>query len=142
MPLWDIHTPVDFFSPTEKHSLAQSITKIYSMLPTFYVRVRFTELPADSYFTGGKPESNFVHLQIWHLARQLHGTEQRQGFLRKVDEVLNPVMEAKGCDWEYTIDESPMDMWKLNGITPPEANSAMEKEWKRADRPVKEAGKM
>lgn len=40
-----------------------------------------------------------------------------------MDKVLTPVMEAKGVDWEYTVDESPRDLWKINGVVPSEAGS-------------------
>ena len=136
MPLWDIHTSGSMFSPGEKQDLAKKITKIYSILPPFYVRVRFTEDPLDSVFSGGEKETNLVHLQIYHLARHFQSTEQKIGFLKRVDAVLNPVMEAKGFDWEYTVNESPRDLWKMNGLVPPEANSDAEKEWHKANRPL------
>lgn len=144
MPLWAIHTTGAIFSEQEKQTLANSITKIYTAagLPPFYVRVRFTEHAVGTTFSGAEKDTNFVHLQIWHLARTFTGPEHKKAFLKKADAVLNPVMEGKGVDWEYTIDESPRDLWKINGLVPPPAGSEMEKEWVRENRPIEEREKL
>lgn len=136
MPLWDIHTSGPLFNPEEKQELAKKITQIYALLPAFYVRVRFTEHALGATFSGGEADTKFVHLQIWHLARHFQSTEQKQGFLKRMDAVVTPTMEGKGLEWEYTVNESPRDLWKMNGMVPPEANSEMEKEWKRVNRPM------
>ena|ERR1700761_3332008 len=138
MPLWDIHSSGPLFTDEEKHELAKAITPIYTAggIPAFYVRVRFTEDAPNSSFSGGEKDEKFVHLQIYHLARVMTTDKQKKGFLRAADRVLNPIMERKGLDWEYTVNESPRDLWKINGLVPPEANSEMEKEWLRLNRPV------
>ncbi len=156
MPLWDVHTTGPVFAAEEKQELAEQITKIYTAtpLPAFYVRVRFTEHAPGTTFSGGEPDGSpqgspdgetvsgetantgFVHLQVWHLARNFSGSEHKERFLRKVDKVLTPIMEAKGVDWEYTVDESLRDLWKINGVVPPEAGSEGEKEWVRENRVV------
>lgn len=61
----------------------------------------------------------------------------KKRFLSRVDAVLNPMFEPKGMDWEYFITEAPRDLWKINGLVPPEAQSEGEKEWVRVNRAVK-----
>jgi hypothetical protein len=131
MPLWDIHCSSELFSTEEKQTLAQQITKIYSSsgIPAFFVRVRFTCDPPDTVFTGGEKDAKFVHgnashwhlvpclvsgtsadlypllrtVQIWHLARNFTNSDHKNRFLKAVDVILNPFMESKGADWEYTV---------------------------------------
>ncbi|KAK3714250.1 hypothetical protein LTR37_007836 [Vermiconidia calcicola] len=139
MPLWDIHSSPAFFSNQDKQDLATSFTRIYTErggLPAFYVRVRFTEDAPSSSFSGGSKNDNFVHIQIWHLARVFRSNNHRDAFLNLVDGVLNPVMRHKGADWEYTVNESPRDLWKINGLVPPAAGSEMEKKWVEMNRPA------
>ncbi|KAK3704883.1 hypothetical protein LTR37_013574, partial [Vermiconidia calcicola] len=101
------------FSNEDKQNLANSTTKIYTSrggFPAFYVRVRFTEDQPSSSFFGGSKNENFVHIQIWHLARVFRCGNHKDAFLNLVDSVLNPVMQEKGADWEYTVNESPRDL--------------------------------
>ena len=57
--------------------------------------------------------------------------------------MLNPVLGSKdGVDWEYSISESPRDLWKINVIVPPMPGTEMEKEWVMANKPVGEREKL
>jgi hypothetical protein len=42
---------------------------------------------------------------------------------------LKPSIADKGWDWEYSIEETRRDLWKVNGLVPPMPNSKAEKEW-------------
>ncbi|KAE8372471.1 putative oxalocrotonate tautomerase [Aspergillus bertholletiae] len=139
MPRWIIHHSANLLSAEEKQNLAKTITQIYSRLglPDFYVHVHFQEQPLTASFIGGEPHSKFVDISVWHLARTMDTQEMKQRFLNAVDAVLNPVFEPKGIDWEYFVTESPKDLWKINGLVPPEIGSEEEKEWKRLNRAVK-----
>jgi hypothetical protein len=53
----------------------------------------------------------------------------RDSFLKEVDETLKPFIADKGWDWEYSVEETRRDMWKVNGFVPPMPNSKAEKEW-------------
>lgn len=53
----------------------------------------------------------------------------RDGFLKKVDEVLKPHIEEKGYDWEYSIEETSRDLWKVQGLVPPMPGSEAELLW-------------
>lgn len=144
MPLWDIHTTPNLLSPTEKKDLAKSITRIYvkrGPLPAFYVNVRFTTLPAGDTFIGGTEPTNSALIQIWHLARQFQSDTQKQTFMAEVDKVLNPLLgeEGKGAHWEYFIQESPRDLWKINGMVPPLPGTEMERRWVEENKAVPES---
>ena len=53
------------------------------------------------------------------------------------------MMEGKGdVDWEYFVNESPRDLWKINGMVPPLPGSEMEKKWAELNRPVAQREKL
>ncbi|KAB8072799.1 putative oxalocrotonate tautomerase [Aspergillus leporis] len=139
MPLWLIHHSPKILTDEDKHTLAQGITDLYTAagLPAFYVRIHFHEMPMSDTFIGGKPHPKSVDLTIYHLARVMTTDEQKKRFLDAVDAILNPVFEPKGIDWEYFVQELPRDLWKINGLVPPEARSEGEKEWVRLGRAAK-----
>lgn len=41
-----------------------------------------------------------------------------------------------GYDWEYSINETDRDLWKIQGLVPPMPKSEAEGEWVRGNRPV------
>ncbi|KAF7593824.1 hypothetical protein BBP40_010759 [Aspergillus hancockii] len=139
MPLWLIHHSPQTLTNEDKHTLAQGITNLYTKagLPAFYVRIHFHEMPLTDTFVGGKPHLKSVDLTIYHLARVMTSDKQKQRFLEAVDAILGPVFEPRGIDWEYFVQESPRDLWKINGLVPPEAGSEEEKEWVRLNQAMK-----
>ncbi|KAJ3952757.1 hypothetical protein N0V92_010789 [Colletotrichum tropicale] len=140
MPLWVFSHSKDAFSPDDKEALAQEITKVYTRigLPAFYVNVQFFEMPAHDLYLGGARRSKFTTISIYHVARRFENELNQQRFLKKVDSILNPRLGGKGMDWEYFIQESPRELWKINGIVPPPSGSEMEKLWFRENKPVVE----
>ncbi|CAI7641665.1 unnamed protein product [Penicillium viridicatum] len=125
MPSWHIkHSPNTITAP-EKEQLAKSITSLYVSvgLPAFYVQVHFTE--------------NIPGLTIYHIARAFKTDEAKRGFLAAVDEILNPFFERKGMEWEYFIAEASRDLWKINGLVPPQPGSEEEKKWAELNKAVK-----
>ncbi|KAJ5363734.1 uncharacterized protein N7496_009447 [Penicillium cataractarum] len=139
MPIWYINHSPNILSAAEKQQLAKSITNIYASngLPAFYVQVHFIEDAPGTAFIGGEIHAKFAGITIYHLARAFKSDETKQRFLSRVNEVLNPVFEPKGMDWEYFITEASRDLWRMNGLVPPEAGSEGEKEWVRVNRAVK-----
>ncbi|KAI9934570.1 hypothetical protein MW887_000185 [Aspergillus wentii] len=123
MPVWFIKHSPNILSASEKQSLAKSITELYVSvgLPPFYVQVHFIQDEPNSAFIGGEVHPNFAALTIYHIARAFRTDDQKQRFLSRIDAIINPVFEPKGMDWEYFITESPRDLWKINGMVPPEA---------------------
>lgn len=141
MPVWDFKLSPNVLSPVEKAHLAQIITQLYVShgLPAFYVQVHFFEEVPGTTFIGGRPHPNFAAVTILHLARAFTGDEAKQRFLTAVDHILNPIFEPKGADWEYFVLEGSRDLWKMNGLVPPNPGSEEEKEWARANKPLKVA---
>ncbi len=74
MPLHRIYTAKGVFSAEDKQAISERITKIYSILPKFYVVVVFLEVEPESFYIGGQPNARFVRVVSQHLARtQLEG---------------------------------------------------------------------
>lgn len=57
MPLWTVHHSADCLRPDDRRTLAEGITGIYSMLPSFYVGVVFQAAEPGALFIGGAPGS-------------------------------------------------------------------------------------
>jgi hypothetical protein len=49
--------------------------------------------------------------------------EIRDRFLGRVDDALKPHVADKGYDWEYSVEETRRDLWKIQGFVPPMPNS-------------------
>jgi phenylpyruvate tautomerase PptA (4-oxalocrotonate tautomerase family) len=130
MPLWKIYHPVGAFTGEDKHALSKRITEIYSsVLPKFYVGVIFQEIAADSFYIGGEPTKNFVRIYADHIARTLSSDEARARFLAKVDAAVAPFIKDRGFDWEFHVDETPFDLWTIQGFRPPRPGTDDEKRW-------------
>ena len=136
MPLWKIYHPPGAFSAGQKQGLSEAITGVYSpRLPKFYVGVVFQEVPPDSFFVGGQPATNFVRIWVDHIARTLPGAEARTRFIGHVTKVLAPFIGDRGFDWEFHIDETSFELWSINGMRPPLADTEDEKRWRTENRP-------
>ncbi|MBR7621053.1 tautomerase family protein [Phenylobacterium sp. 20VBR1] len=129
MPLWKIYHPENAFSVQDKHALSQAITALYSRLPKFYVGVVFQPVPADSFFVGGEPADNFVRIWVDHIARTLPTPEAKAWWIKACDDAMAPYIRDRGFDWEFHIDETPFDLWSIQGLRPPPANSDAEARW-------------
>ena len=149
MPVWDFNLTAGALSASEKFSLVQSITKIYTDigLPAFYVQVRFHSASPSSLFFGGTDtsdlildsltgEQKYAGIQIVHVARTMDSEEVKERFLRSVDRVLDPVFKGKGWHWEYFVTEADRALWKINGMKPPLPGEEGEKLWKEKGIPV------
>ena len=129
MPLWKIYHPENAFSAQDKQALSQAITALYSRLPKFYVGVVFQEVAKDSFFVGGEPTDKFVRIWVDHIARTLPTPEAKAWWINACDEALAPYIRDRGFDWEFHIDETPFDLWSIQGLRPPPANSQAEARW-------------
>lgn len=139
MPSWYIEHSPNTITAAEKEQLAKSITKLYVSrgLPAFYVQVHFSEDIPGTAFVGGEPHPNFAAVTIYHIARAFKSDEAKRQFLAAVDEILNPVFEPKEMEWEYFIAEASRDLWKINGLVPPQTGSEGEKKWAELNKAVK-----
>jgi phenylpyruvate tautomerase PptA (4-oxalocrotonate tautomerase family) len=129
MPLWKVYHPVGAYTDEDKHELSKRITDVYFMLPRFYVGVIFYEVPEASFYIGGQPTRNFVRIHADHVARQMDSEEKKTMFLTRVEGAIAPFIKDRGFDWEFHVDETPFDLWTIQGIRPPRAETEDEKRW-------------
>ena len=134
MPLWKVHHPVGAFTVEDKRAFAQKITELYAMLPKFYVNIIFEEVPRDSFYVGGVPVDNFIRVSIEHIARVLP-PERKAWWIQRTNEAIAPFTKDRGFNWEFHIDETPFELWSVQGHLPPPADTEDEKRWKQENKP-------
>ncbi|RAQ98688.1 Tautomerase protein [Stemphylium lycopersici] len=140
MPLWTIyHSDSIFKDEASKKALAKAITDLHVNeigLPAFYVVVAFVPFPPGSLFVGGEHKGTpFVRISIYQIARTME-LDFYAPWTSMVDKMLEPHIAAKGYDWEYHIDESPLKLWKVNGVYAPEFGSPEMELWKKYNRVI------
>lgn len=138
MPFWKIYHPVGAFSAADKHDLSRSITELYRVLPKFYVIVVFQEVAPDSFYMGGEPAHNFVRIWVDHIARSFppDAKKLKSKWLARAEKALAPFVKNRGRDWEIHIDETPFDLWQVQGMPPPPPSSEYERIWFEENKPV------
>jgi len=136
MPLWKIYHPVNAYTPQDKQNFAEKITNLYQRLPKFYVGVVFQDVPKDAFYIGAKPVDNFVRIWVDHIARTLPTPEAKEYWLKISNEAIAPFVKDRGYDWEFHIDETPFDLWSIQGLRPPTPNSDAEKRWVLENKPT------
>lgn len=131
MPLWKIYHPAGSFTAEDKKKLSDRITDVYASvpIPKFYVVIIFEEIAKDSCFVGGELHNKFVRFKVDQIARTLPGPVIREWWIRTLDEVIALYVKHRGYDWEISIDETPFDLWSLQGEIPPPFESVAEKRW-------------
>ena len=134
MPLWKIYHPKDAFTADEKKGFANAISDVYGrVMPRFYVGVLFQEVGADSFYIGGEPNGNFVRIWVDHIARTLPNDEARRNFSRRIAKVVEPWVKDRS--WELHVDETPFDLWTIQGYLPPRQGTEDEKRWLADNKP-------
>lgn len=139
MPYWKIYAPEGTYSTEDKRAMSKAITDIYvefAELPRFYVVVLFEPRPADTIWVGGEPANNFVRIVIDHIARQVDTPELKFMTMEAVEAAIEPFVKDRGLDWEVHIDETPLELWRTQGMTPPPAESDGERLWAAENRAV------
>jgi len=134
MPLWKIYHPPGAFSLEDKRGLSAAITALYAQLPKFYVGIVFEPVDPENFWVGGETRDNFVRIWVDHIARTAP-PELRPRMVAAFDKALAPYIADRGLDWEFHIDETPFDMWSIQGLRPPPPNSEAETRWKAENRP-------
>jgi phenylpyruvate tautomerase PptA (4-oxalocrotonate tautomerase family) len=131
MPLWKVYHPVGAFSAEDKNILSKRVTDVYAKvpIPRFYVVFIFEEIAKGSCFVGGEQHDKFVRFKVDHIARTLPGPVYREWWMRTLDEAIAPFVKDKGYDWEISVDETPCDLWSLQGELAPPFESVAEKKW-------------
>lgn len=139
MPYWEIFTPENAYTDEDKEQLSKDITKVYVdfvNLPEFYVVIRFHEMPDNTMYVGGRPKNNFVRIVVDHIARQMDDPEYRKMAMGVFEATIAPYVKDRGFDWEIHFDETPIDLWRVQGLMAPPADSELEKLWAKENRPV------
>jgi len=138
MPLWNVYHPAGVYTEEEKREFAGRVTSHYAGrgLPRFYVGVLFHEVDRDSFYVGGEPTSDVVRITIDHIARHIADPAGRESSRQLINAVIQPFAAGKGLRWEFHVDETPRDLWMINGLVPPPAGSDAEKRWVRENRAI------
>jgi|GEM_PF-222439 len=142
MPFWTIYAPENTFTAEQKKAIASGVTHGYSQfagMPKFYVVVIFQEVPSESFYVGGKPVDNFVRIVIDHIAR-VTPVEARPLVLHLIESQLAPHIKDRGLNWELHIDETPIDLWRVQGLPAPPFGSEAEKKWIADNKPTPHEG--
>jgi len=82
-----------------------------------------------SSWLGGEPANDFVRFVVDHIARQMDDPAFRELCMTVVCDRLAPFTTARGLRTEIHIDETAMDLWRVNGLKPPPPFSEAEKQW-------------
>jgi len=131
MPLWKVYHPAGAFTAEDKQKLANEVANLYASvpIPKFYVVMIFEEIAKDSCFVGGERHNKFIRFKIDQIARTIPGPILREWWMKTLDTVLAPFVKDRGYDWEVSIDETPCDLWSLQGELAPPFESVAEKRW-------------
>ena len=138
MPLWNVYHPAGAYTEQEKREFAGRVTSSYESrgLPRFYVVTLFHEVDRGSFCVGGEPAVDRVRVAIDHIARQLADPARRDSFRQRVGAVIQPFAAGKGLHWDFHIDETPGDLWMIDGLVPPPPGSDAEKLWAKENRAI------
>jgi phenylpyruvate tautomerase PptA (4-oxalocrotonate tautomerase family) len=138
MPLWNVYHPVGAYSEAEKRDFAERVTSSYEAggLPRFYVVTLFHEVDRGSFYVGGEPVDDVVRVSIDHIARHAEDPARRESVRNRISRVIQPFATAKGLRWEFHVDETPRDLWLINGLIPPPTGSHAEQLWAKENRAI------
>jgi phenylpyruvate tautomerase PptA (4-oxalocrotonate tautomerase family) len=142
MPLYNIYHPVGAYTAGDKAEFAKRIVDTYNkVIPSFYIGILFHEIPKDDFLMGAEPRDNFVRIRADHFARHHFGPKPDSHFdtdhwLDLIEQAIAPFVRDRGYDWEIHYDETPRELWRIQGMKPPAARSEAEKLWIRENRAV------
>ena len=54
--------------------------------------------------------------------------------MKRVRETVDPFVAERGLRWEVHIDDTPRELWSINGLKPPAEGSGEEQRWARENR--------
>lgn len=138
MPLWQVYHPVGAYSEEQKRGFAEDVTQFYARfgLPKFYVVTLFHEVPRASFLVGGVPSDDTVRVVIEHIARHAEDSGLRERMSEALGRLLAAHTGDRGLHCEFHIDETPRDLWMIDGLRPPPTGSEAEQLWAQDNRPV------
>lgn len=97
--------------------------------------VFFHPIPKDGLFIGGQVANEFVRVTIDLIARSIDDPEMQQQFLVGCSRVLEPYVAGRGYRWELHVDDTPFDLWMIEGLKPPHPGTPAELKWRSENRP-------
>jgi len=138
MPLWNVYHPVSAYSDEEKREFAGRVTSLYQAagLPRFYSVTLFHEVDRGSFYVGGEPVDDRVRVTIDHIARHAEDPARRESVRQRIGAVIQAFATSKGLRCEFHIDETPRELWMIDGLLPPPTGSEAEKLWARENRAI------
>ncbi|WP_406432171.1 tautomerase family protein [Streptomyces sp. NBC_00631] len=139
MPYWEVFTPENAYTVEDKKAFATAITKAcvdFAEIPAFFVNVRFQEIPADTMFLGGESKSNFIRIVADTIARQMPTAEEQAACMAAIGAAVAPFTTDRGYESEIHIDETPIGLWRVNGITAPLEYPDIFAQWIKENRAV------
>jgi 4-oxalocrotonate tautomerase family enzyme len=138
MPLWNVYHPVGAYSEEEKREFADRVTSLYETrgLPRFYVVTLFHEVDRGSFYVGGEPVDDVVRVAIDNIAIHVEDLARRESVRNRIGSVIQPFATDKGLHWEFHVDETPRDLWMIDGLVPPPTGSGAEQLWAKENRAI------
>lgn len=138
MPLWQIYHHPGIYTEEQKQRFAADITQLYHRvgLPKFYVVTLFHQVDPSSFLIGAEPTDAAVRIAIAHIARRSEDPIRRQQTREAIGRLIAPHTIERGLYCEFHIDETPRDLWMINGMSPPAPNSDAERLWAEKNYPV------
>ncbi|MBH1938717.1 tautomerase family protein [Streptomyces sp. AV19] len=138
MPLWHVHHPVGAYSARQKREFAADVTEFYTRfgLPKFYVVTLFHEVEESSFLVGGEPSGATVRIVVEHIARHVEDPDVRTRMSEALGRLVAPHTQERGFHCEFHVNETPRDLWMIDGMAPPPSRSEAERLWVRENRPV------
>jgi len=100
---------------------------------------KHTGLPVPSLFPDAEAPAStapFIRIFASNIARKIPSSEYKAKFTDHVDKALEKWIRDYGYDWEYHIDETDRELWKMQGFAPPHTNTEAEGLWRKENRPV------
>jgi 4-oxalocrotonate tautomerase family enzyme len=131
MPLWSVYHPAGAYTEEEKREFADRVTSLYEAggLPRFYVVILFHEVNRGSFYVGGEPVDDRVRIAIDHIARHYADAASKEAARERIGAVIEPFAAGKGLRWEFHVDETPRELWMIDGSVPPPGGSEAEQLW-------------
>jgi hypothetical protein len=74
-------------------------------------------------------------LPVDHINLTWKAPEEASGRIKQFDDALAPTMRDRGLVWEFHIDETPRNLWLIEGFPPPPSGSEAEKRWLHENKP-------
>jgi phenylpyruvate tautomerase PptA (4-oxalocrotonate tautomerase family) len=138
MPFWKIYVPEKTYTGEEMQQIATAITDGYAavQMPRFYVVVVFQEVPRTAFYVGGEPRDDTVRIVVDHIAASLDTAEARRAAMYLLEQAIAPFVKDRGLNWEVHIDETPIDLWRVQGLIAPPFGSEAEQKWINENKPT------